>query len=291
MRPTRAARPVQGFRDEVAVVTGAGSGIGRALALALSGAGARVEATDIDAQAAEATAAACRELGAWAKATRVDVSDRRAVTDLAMRVEQEHGRVDLMINNAGTALAATVVQQRPEDVDRVLDVNLHGVINGTHAFLPALHRARAGRLVNVSSLLGIVPAPLSSAYCASKFAVRGYTESLAIELDVARSPVSVTCVLPGGVDTGIVDHARTMPDTHDLAEGFKRVLRMPPEQAARIILRAVARRQRRVLVGRDAHLAHLAQLAFGTRLHRAVGAGLRRRAAVRSGGAQAARPL
>ena len=268
---------MQGFADEVAVVTGAGSGIGRALALDLARAGARVEVSDVRADAAEETATRLRELGAWAKAAELDVTDRAEVEGYARRVEDEHGRVDLVINNAGLALAAQVAEQDLDDVAAVLDVNLRGVIHGTHAFLPALHRAPAGRLVNLSSLFGLVPMPYNSAYAASKFGVRGYTEALAMELDIAGSPVSVTCVHPGGVATSIVDHARKAPGNEELAEGFKRALRMPSEQAARIILRGVARRRRRVLVGADAWAVHTASLLLGHQWQRVIAAAARRR--------------
>ena len=268
---------MQGFRDEVAVVTGAGSGIGRALALDLARAGARVEVSDVAGDAAEETAARARELGAWAKAVRLDVTDRQGVSAYARAVEDEHGRVDLVVNNAGVALAAQVVEQEVEDVLDVLDVNLRGVIHGTQAFLPALQRAPAGRLVNISSLFGLVPMPYNSAYAASKFGVRGYTEALAMELDIAGSPVAVTCVHPGGVATRIVDNARTAEGNEELAEEFKRTLRMPPEKAARIILRGVARRRRRVLVGADAWALHATQLALGHRFQRVIAAGARRR--------------
>lgn len=267
---------MRGFRDEVAVVTGAGSGIGRALAHDLARAGARVEVSDIVAGAAEETAAACRDLGAWAKASRLDVADNPAVVAYAHRVEQEHGRVDLVINNAGVALAANVLEQGVEDVYRVLDVNLRGVVHGTQAFLPALERAPAGRLVNISSVFGLVPAPYNSAYAASKFAVRGYTEALAMDLEVAGSSLTVTCVHPGGVDTHIADNAETAPGNEELVEGFKRLLRIPPEQAARVILRGVARGRRRVLVGRDAWALHVANLALGHRFQRLMAAGARR---------------
>lgn len=268
---------MQGFRDEVAVITGAGSGIGRALALDLARAGARVEISDVVAEAAEETAIRARELGAWAKAVELDVTDGAAMAAHAREVEAEHGRVDLVINNAGLALAAQVVDQSVDDVFDVLDVNLRGVIHGSQAFLPALQRAPAGRLVNISSLFGLVPMPFNSAYAASKYGVRGYTEALAMELDIAGSSVSVTCVHPGGVATGIVDNARMAPGTEDLAEGFKQVLRMPPEQAARIILRGVARRKRRILVGGDAWALHATHLLLGHRFQRLVAAGARRR--------------
>lgn len=268
---------MQGFRDEVAVITGAGSGIGRALALDLARAGARVEVCDIVGEAAEDTATRARDLGTWAKAVGLDVADREAMEAYARDVEDEHGRVDLVINNAGLALAAQVVEQSAEDVFEVLDVNLRGVINGTQAFLPALQRASAGRLVNISSLFGLVPMPYNSAYAASKFGVRGYTETLAMELDIAGSPVTVSCVHPGGVNTRIVDNARTVPGNEELLEGFRQVLRMSPEKAARLILRGVARGRRRILVGADARMLNGMHLLLGARFQRLVAAGARRR--------------
>lgn len=267
---------MQGFFDEVAVVTGAGSGIGRALALDLARAGARVEVSDVVADAAEDTAAAIRGLGGWGKATRIDVADRAAVLTHAADVETAHGRVDLVVNNAGTALAARVVEQEIDDVDHVLDVNLRGVVHGTQAFLPALQRAPAGRLVNLSSVFGLVPMPYNSAYAASKFGVRAYTEALAMELEMAGSPVAVTCVHPGGVATRIAQNARTARGNEQLVAEFHRLLRMPPARAARIILRAVARRRRRVLVGADARLLHAAGLLLGPGYQRAVAAAARR---------------
>jgi NAD(P)-dependent dehydrogenase (short-subunit alcohol dehydrogenase family) len=264
---------MRGFRDEVAVVTGAGSGIGRALTLDLARAGARVEVSDIVGEAAEETATRARELGGWAKAVTLDVADREAMRAYARDIEDEHGRVDLVCNNAGMALAAQVVEQSIEDVYDVLDVNLRGVINGTQAFLPALQRAHAGRLVNISSLFGLVAMPYNSAYAASKFGVRGYTEALAIELDIAGSPVTVHCVHPGGIDTGIIDNGIIHPGNEDAAEQGKRVLRMPPEKAARIILRGVARGKRRIIVGADARIVHAAQLCLGSSFNRVIGAG------------------
>lgn len=267
---------MQGFAGETAVVTGAGSGIGRALAADLARAGARVEASDLDGEAAEETAARIRDAGGWAKARRLDVADREAVAAHAAEVEAAHGRVDLVVNNAGTALAALVAEQEVAAVDHVLDVNLRGVIHGTQAFLPALERAPAGRLVNLSSVFGLVPMPYNSAYVASKFAVRGYTEVLTMEFELSGSPVAVTGVYPGGVATGIADNAHAAPGNEELASEFKRLLRMPPERAARIILRGVARRRRRVLVGADARALHAAQLLLGPAFPRLVAAGLKR---------------
>lgn len=267
---------MQDFRNEVAVITGAGSGLGRALALDLARAGAHVEVSDIDEPAAERTAADCRDLGAWAKGTALDVVDRGAALAHAEAVEAAHGKVDLVINNAGIALAGLVAEQRLDDVDHVLDVNLRGVINGTQAFLPALERSPAGRLVNISSIFGFVAMPFNSAYCASKFAVRAFTEVVAMEQVITGSTVTVICVHPGGVATDIIDNARTTPSAAPLVHRFRGALRKPPDHAARIILRGVARHRRRVLVGTDAWTLHLLQLAAGPRFQQLIAAGGRR---------------
>jgi NAD(P)-dependent dehydrogenase (short-subunit alcohol dehydrogenase family) len=256
--------------NRVAVVTGAASGIGRALALELAARGARLELGDVDASGLEDTAARCRDLGAAARTHLVDVADHDAVTAFADRVVSEHGAIRIVINNAGIALAAQATEQRLADIHRVLDVNLRGVINGTQAFLPALAASGDGRLVNISSVFGLVPMPFNSAYNASKFAVRGYTEAVAIELDIAGAPIAVSCVHPGGIATNIAANAQSAPGNEQLLSSFETLLRMPPERAARIILRGVAGRRRRILVGADAWALHVGATILGHRFQHLV---------------------
>jgi NAD(P)-dependent dehydrogenase (short-subunit alcohol dehydrogenase family) len=251
--------------NRVAVITGAASGIGRALALELAARGACLELGDVDVTGLEGTATRCRDLGAAVRTHLVDVADHDAVTAFAEDVVSEHGAVRIVINNAGIALAAQATEQRLADVHRVLDVNLRGVINGTQAFLPALAASGDGRLVNISSVFGLVPMPFNSAYNASKFAVRGYTEAVAIELDIAGAPISVSCVHPGGIATNIAANAQSAPGNEQLLTSFETLLRMPPERAARIILRGVAGRRRRILVGADAWALHVGATVLGHR--------------------------
>jgi NAD(P)-dependent dehydrogenase (short-subunit alcohol dehydrogenase family) len=267
----------------VTVVTGAASGLGRALAIELAARGATLELSDVDVTGLEETAARCRDLGAPAKTHLVDVADHAAVGAFAEAVVAEHGAVRMVINNAGIALAAQATEQRLADIHRVLDVNLRGVINGTQAFLPALEASGDGRLVNISSVFGLVAMPFNSAYNASKFAVRGYTEAVAIELDIARVPVTVTCVHPGGIATNIAANAQSAPGNEQLLASFEALLRMPPERAARLILEGVARRRRRVLVGADAWALHLGSALLGHRFQHLVAATLRSRLARASG--------
>jgi NAD(P)-dependent dehydrogenase (short-subunit alcohol dehydrogenase family) len=263
----------------VTVVTGAASGLGRALAIELAVRGATLELSDVDVTGLEETAARCRDLGAPAKTHLVDVADHAAVGAFAEAVVAEHGAVRMVVNNAGIALAAQATEQRLADIHRVLDVNLRGVINGTQAFLPALEASGDGRLVNISSVFGLVAMPFNSAYNASKFAVRGYTEAVAIELDIARAPITVTCVHPGGIATNIAANAQSAPGNEQLLASFESLLRMPPERAARLILEGVARRRRRVLVGADAWALHLGSALLGHRFQHLVAAALRSRLA------------
>ncbi len=238
-----------------AVITGAGSGIGRAVAQALATRGCHLALADIDPARVEETAALVRRAGLRVTAHQLDVSNREQVMAFPNAVLAAHQGVDLLFNNAGVGLTGTYDQVSDDDVAWVLDVNFWGVAWMTRAFLPLLKKSDDARLVNVSSVFGIVAPAGNVAYSASKFAVRGFSEALRWELEGTR--VGVTVVHPGGIATNIANDART-PDAVDEAERErKRVfsnkrLRMPPPQAAEIIVRGVERRKLRVLVGWDA---------------------------------------
>ena len=227
-------------RGKVCAVTGAGSGIGRALALELARRGARgVAISDVSQAGLDATAAA---LGAPAEvhATVLDVADAEAVAGWADAVAAHFGTVHQVFNNAGIADSGPVEEFSLEDYRRVLEVNLWGVIHGTKAFLGHLIASGDGHVVNVSSLNGIMAQSGLSAYCASKFAVRGFTETLALELAEAGHPVRTTVVHPGGVRTNIARAAlasaeasgREVTEEHRARQRFydEKLLRMPPEQ-------------------------------------------------------------
>ena len=247
-----------------ACVTGAASGIGRALTKQLVDAGWRVLASDVDQGGLADTAQQCSgpdrvEIDA------LDVRDEAAVRGYAERAIEAHGAPDLLINNAGIALSGRVWEMTSDDIRQILDVNYWGVVHCTQAFLPAMMERNSGSIVNVSSIFGIVGFPAMAAYNSSKFAVRGFTECLRMELDLAGSGVRVTCVHPGGVATNIVAQQRTAslrsetPD-HELVKAeFARRARTTPDAAARKILRAALRGRRRVLVGLDARLIDTAQ--------------------------------
>jgi short-subunit dehydrogenase len=254
-------------RGKVAVVTGAGSGIGRQLALDLAERGARLALSDVDERGLGETADRAGALGAEVHTARLDVSDRAAVEAYATAVAAHSGVVHQVYNNAGVAGGGTVLDSEWAEYERILSINLFGVIHGTKAFLPHLVASGDGHVVNVSSLNGIMGQGRMTAYCASKFGVRGFTESLRAELLAAGHPVQVTVVHPGGVRTNIAnaafEHARTRGiETTPADEARRRVyeeklLRMPPEQAARIVVDAVEAGKPRVLVGNDAKAVDL----------------------------------
>ena len=256
---------MSGFNGRVAVITGAGSGIGRALAHRLAMDGARLAISDIDPLGLDETASRARDFGAQIRADLLDVRDREAMLAYADAVVAEFGGAHLVINNAGVVHGGEFLGMSFEDIERVIDIDFWGVVNGTKAFLPHLIASgSAGRersaLVNISSLFGLVPMPGQSAYVAAKYAVRGFTESVRIEMLAGRSPVTVTCVHPGGVKTAIARNGTSNAgaDPSGNADLFdRRLARTTPDRAAQLILRGAARGRPRVLVGTDAWLLYL----------------------------------
>ena len=257
---------MKSFDDKVAAITGAASGMGRALALALARRGCHLALSDIDAAGLTDAADAARRANDSVRITtaRVDTADRAAVYAWADQTAAQHGRVNLVFHNAGVALSAPLEQVRREDFEWLMAINFWGVVWGTQAFLPHLRASGDGHVVNTSSLFGLMAMPLNGSYNASKFAVRGYTEALRMELELGRGPVSATCVHPGGVRTRIARSARMDASTAALlgrdAEqartDFDKLLDTTSAASAALqILRAVERNQRRVLVGRDARWA------------------------------------
>ena len=243
------------FVDKVAVITGAGSGIGRALALDLAGRGARLAISDISQQRIEETVALCAERGAQAKGYVLDVADRAAVLAHANEVLDAFGHVNLVINNAGVALTAPILEMSWEDLEWVMNIDFWGVVHGTKAFLPHLIASGDGHIVNISSVFGLVGVPTQSAYNAAKFAVRGFTEALRQEMSIGRHPVGVSCVHPGGVRTNIARDARSNAEfeSSTVRERFDKTMPTSPAKAAQIILRGVQANRPRILVGPDAY--------------------------------------
>jgi NAD(P)-dependent dehydrogenase (short-subunit alcohol dehydrogenase family) len=258
------------FQGRVGAVTGAGSGIGRAVAAELARRGAEVALCDVDETGLAETATRIRSHGIRVSTHQVDVADRQAVEEWAAKVAADHGKVNLIVNNAGVALGANVETMSYEDLEWLMGVNFWGVVHGTKAFLPHLRAAGEGHIVNISSVFGMMGIPSQSAYNAAKFAVRGFTEALRIELDADGGRVSCTTIHPGGIKTNIARNGRfddvtmsglgmseLVQDPEKLIEMSERAFRTTPEKAAQVILDAVQADKRRAFIGADAQLFKL----------------------------------
>jgi NADP-dependent 3-hydroxy acid dehydrogenase YdfG len=251
---------MRGFAGKVAVVTGAGSGIGQALAIELGRSGAKVAISDVDLEGLAQTEQQLKAIGAPVKADRLDVTEREAFLAYADAVNEHFGKVNQIYNNAGIAFTGDIEVSQFKDIERVMDVDYWGVVNGTKAFLPYVIASGDGHIINVSSVFGLFSVPGQAAYNAAKFAVRGFSEALRQEMILARHPVAVTTVHPGGIKTGIARNATAAEglDRDELAKLFdKRLARTRPRRAAEVILDAVRKKKARVLVGMDAKVLDL----------------------------------
>ena len=245
------------FARRTAVITGAASGIGQAIAVSLARRGCGLALADLDEAGMQQTA---RLAGRASRISchRLDVADPAAVAAFPEQVLEAHAGVDLLVNNAGVALGGSFAQLSQADFEWLFAINFWGVVRMTRAFLPLLLARDEARLVNLSSLFGLIAPPGQTAYVASKFAVRGFSDSLRQEL--RGTSVGVTLVHPGGVATAIARRARLAQalDAEEAAQAlprFEAMLTLPPEIAGETIVRAVERRRPRVLVGRDARIA------------------------------------
>ncbi|WP_078282995.1 SDR family NAD(P)-dependent oxidoreductase [Mycobacteroides franklinii] len=259
---------MDGFSGKVAAVTGAGSGIGRAVAIELARSGAKVAISDVDAEGLAETERQVKALGAEVHSDRLNVVERESFLLYADAIKEHFGTVNQIYNNAGIAYSGDVGASPFKDIERIFDVNLWGVINGTKAFLPHLIASGDGHVINVSSLFGLMSMPGQSAYNAAKFAVRGFTESLRQEMIIGKKPIAVTCVHPGGVKTAIARNATAAEgiDVQAAAAMFEKYLaNTSPKAAARIILTAVRKKKPRVLVGPDAKALDMLVRVMGAR--------------------------
>lgn len=252
------------LKNSVAVLTGAASGIGAQLALALADKGVSLALVDINETGLQKTLSDVEKAGVFASAHIADTGDIEAVETLKASVCSAHPRVNLLINNAGVTTLGSFIETECDEFDRIMAINFSGPVAITRAFLPLLMETPQAQIVNISSLFGLIGVGSQSAYCASKFALRGFSEALRMEL--YDSPVGVTVVHPGGVRTNIAKSA-TIPkharennnDRRDYADSF---LKLEASKAAAILVRAIEKRKQRVVIGNDAKALSAIQRLF-----------------------------
>jgi short-subunit dehydrogenase len=253
------------LKGAVAVITGGAGGIGAALALALARRGCHLALADTSRARLESVSAAARALGVTVSTHLLDVTDAGGIAALPAAVLGTHGRVSLLINNAGVALGGTFEDVPEAEFDWLMAVNFQGTVRMTRTFLPLLRRESAAHIVNLSSLFGLVAPPGQVAYAASKFAVRGFSEALRHELD--ETPITLTVVHPGGIRTNIAASARfhgklTKEQADAQAKAWDRLLRHSADEAAASIIKAIERREKRVLIGSEAKWVDVIQRLF-----------------------------
>jgi len=274
------------FKDKVAVITGAGSGMGRYLAILLAKDGADVCICDVNEKTLSETLAMLRKFNVSVSSHILDVSDKKAIEALPQKVIDQHGKVDLVFNNAGVTAGSHFQDMKEENWDWVMGINFNGVINSTRAFIPHLVNNAEAAIVNTSSIFGIVAVPGQTAYHATKFAVRGFTESLALEMKQTNPNLQIHCVHPGHIGTNIAATARmsdedfkdnetrssifsrNAPKTQqEMGELFKEG-GMHPSKAAKIILNGVKKNKTKIFIGLDAKLLDLSQRLFPNHYHK-----------------------
>ena len=262
---------MKNFKNKVAAITGAGSGIGQQLAVLLAKQGCHLSLSDVNEKGLAETLDLVKDSDVRVTTKKVDVAKQAEVKAWAEETVRNHGSVNMIFNNAGVALGSTVEGASYEELEWIVNINFWGVVYGTKEFLPYIKKTGEGHIINISSLFGLTAQPTQSAYNATKFAVRGFTESLRQELDIENNGVSALCVHPGGIRTNIANDARMNDSLRSLgmnpeksAKTFNKLLRCPPEEAARQILAAVQKDRRRLLIGNDAKVIDLMQRILPT---------------------------
>jgi len=247
--------------NKLALVTGAGSGIGRATALALAEEGARVIVTDLNEPSADATAEQIRSKNQWAEAYQLDVTDMDRMVDMGRDVEQAQGPLDILVNNAGIAVAGLFVDVSIENFRKVMDINMMGVVNGCHAFLPAMvARGQEAHVVNIASMAGYIGVGRMTAYCTTKFAVLGFSECLRAEM--AAHGIGVSAICPGMIKTNIVNAGIFEAPDLDIEEKRKDIDALyqkrnySPEKVARKIIGAVRKNRAVVPITPEAWVSY-----------------------------------
>ena len=232
------------FKNKVVVVTGAGSGMGRAYALEFARLGSKLALNDYNADSLAETVKMLETSSATVVSSAFDVSDVAAMDAFASQVKEQLGNAHVVINNAGIEGAGKPSWEiTHQEQERIFGINYYGVVNGTRAFMPQLLANNEGAMVNVSSIFGLVGIPGASDYCATKFAVRGFTESLMVELQ--NSPVNAFLVHPGGIDTNIAQSA----DAKDFSAKY---LTTPPEDIVKYVIASIGKERLRIVYGQNA---------------------------------------
>lgn len=279
---------MKNFKDKTAVITGAGSGMGRYLAILLAKDGADVVVCDVNEDTLNKTLEMLKQYNVSVSSHVLDVAIKEDIEALPGKVIEQHGKVDLVFNNAGVATGGHFQEMDEKYWDWVMGVNFHGVVNSTRAFIPHMIDRPEAAIVNTSSIFGMVAVPGQSAYHATKFAVRGFTESLALEMADTNPNLQIHCVHPGHIGTNIAGTARMddqvakkviedgkksiftwKPPTslEEMGHEFKQG-GMHPSKAAKIILSGVKKNKRRIFIGLDARLLDLSQRLFPKHYHK-----------------------
>jgi|TARA_B110000196_G_scaffold319671_1_gene338442 NADP-dependent 3-hydroxy acid dehydrogenase YdfG len=279
---------MKSFKEKVAVITGAGSGMGRYLAVLLAKDGADVVLCDVNETTLNETKEMLRKYNVSVSSHLLDVSDKDAIEALPGKVIEQHGKVDLVFNNAGVTTGSHFKDMDEDNWDWVMGINFDGVINSTRAFIPHMIDRPEAAIVNTSSIFGMVAVPGQTVYHATKFAVRGFTESLAMEMADTNPNLQIHCVHPGHIGTNIAADARM--DDQDFNEDEEGVSRsiftrnapksqeemgnmfkeggMHPSKAAQIILNGVKKNKSRIFIGLDSKLLDLSQRLFPKHYHK-----------------------
>ena len=241
--------------ERKALITGAAGGIGRAIAVSLAKRGCHLILTDVNEEGLLESKAIAETHGVKVQTHLLDVGSGEAIKEFADKIAAAEEKLDLLVNNAGVALGGKFEQVSEQDFEWLFAINFWGVVRMTRAFLPLLHKSDDARIVNLSSIFGIVAPPNQTAYSASKFAVRGFSQALMRELE--KSTIGVTVVHPGGVATSIAKNARrpvdvTEEEIEKTQKRYEKTLKLPPERAGEIIVKGIEKKKPRVIVGSDA---------------------------------------
>jgi NADP-dependent 3-hydroxy acid dehydrogenase YdfG len=279
---------MKSFKDKVAVITGAGSGMGRYLAVLLAKDGADVSVCDVNEETLNETVEMLRKYNVSVSSHLLDVSDKEAIEALPGKVIEQHGKVDMVFNNAGVTTGTHFKDMDENNWDWVMGINFDGVINSTRAFIPHMVDSPEAAIVNTSSIFGMVAVPGQTVYHATKFAVRGFTESLAMEMNETNPNLQIHCVHPGHIGTNIAADARfdeenfnqdetqvsnsiftrNAPKSQKEMGDLFREGGMHPSKAAEIILNGVKKNKTRIFIGLDAKLLDLSQRIFPKHYHK-----------------------